>query len=924
MSNILEKISLNVCADYINSLLDEYFKNPEISETDVFITDESNKGEADKEASRLFNARISKDNITGSLRELAPKLLQEVPGRLTFSSHAILGSEEIGKDYIFKLNVPAEEIHSVLYSLYKSCIKRDIPFAMSIPLPKEIGEGFVDAIEIYSDEANFENTYNMIRSLSNLQANKCKTPSIQYCRLDDHIGLDMVDGDSLLSEKAKSVSFEAFRNLTPEEKELIINNPKIIDKFVGFVYTIYRDANLNHVVIGDVTPEPVVKDTLVEETIVEPVQEVEEVSAPVMEETPVVEEVSTPVFEEETPVEQVEEGTLETVSEPVDDPTLEETQEAVSFDVDEPIQNVQDETELVVSEEGIEVDLPAPEVEMALEEVATEEIPTNDLSENVDYETAYGDDLVADDVELADDIDVAAMDGVLQYVDNGQPLTEEDFERTVSIPTVEDYSLDTEAHNEGESFDFDGVSIFNEGSVDTADDAVTEPEVTEGLETIPVEETNESAPLDEEAKEEKLGLTAKIKDLSREISAMFADLKISPKDEGVVEQTDEDIIEAVETQNIELSTEDNKKLFDDSVVSEETPIEEVSQTSSLLDESNVRDAISFDPTIIMAPVNPDDYETEVVEETVAPEVEDAKVAAEEEKEEDVVPEAEAPVEQESVSKEETSMEYTTYKTEVFDPFKIEDEQTEEALNDLLVKGETHPIRVVSAEDIDVVGEQSDEVSPTNIQVVDDLETPEQPNEIDMMNQLADQDHYDESMYPAGFEEMSSEEDVVASSIDIPASEEVSFAEEGEPAIPAEYASTEVEDLTQSEAEELFNNALDKHDEQKQQLIEKYADISADSRFFDVVLGLPTGETVTVLDYLEENNVIERIPLDSEVITADGEKLTGAEFVRMIFPDYVNRYSSLDEIIETFTTKITPKVEAKKKKSLFGLFGKKTA
>ena len=250
MSNILEKISLNVCADYIISLLDEYFKNPEISETDVFITDESNKGEADKEASRLFNARISKDNITGSLRELAPKLLQEVPGRLTFSSHAILGSEEIGKDYIFKLNVPAEEIHSVLYSLYKSCIKRDIPFAMSIPLPKEIGEGFVDAIEIYSDEANFENTYNMIRSLSNLQANKCKTPSIQYCRLDDHIGLDMVDGDSLLSEKAKSVSFEAFRNLTPEEKELIINNPKIIDKFVGFVYTIYRDANLNHVVIG--------------------------------------------------------------------------------------------------------------------------------------------------------------------------------------------------------------------------------------------------------------------------------------------------------------------------------------------------------------------------------------------------------------------------------------------------------------------------------------------------------------------------------------------------------------------------------------------------------------------------------------------------------------------------------------------------
>ena len=147
----------------------------------------------------------------------------------------------------------------------------------------------------------------------------------------------------------------------------------------------------------------------------------------------------------------------------------------------------------------------------------------------------------------------------------------------------------------------------------------------------------------------------------------------------------------------------------------------------------------------------------------------------------------------------------------------------------------------------------------------------------------------------------------------------------EPVIPDEYRTSEIhtleDDLTVEERETLVDSSF-VVDEKNQDLIAKYALVSTDPRFFGIQLQLPNGENITVLDYLEDNKVIEKIPLDSVVDTPDGEKITGADFIRRIIPDYVYRYSSLDEIIDTFTVKITPMEQGKvKSKGLLGRFKK---
>ncbi len=157
------------------------------------------------------------------------------------------------------------------------------------------------------------------------------------------------------------------------------------------------------------------------------------------------------------------------------------------------------------------------------------------------------------------------------------------------------------------------------------------------------------------------------------------------------------------------------------------------------------------------------------------------------------------------------------------------------------------------------------------------------------------------------------------------SDEVFVKDETEPVIPDEYRTSEIstlgDELTEEERETLVDSSF-VVDEKNQDLIAKYALVSTDPRFFGIQLQLPNGESVTVLDYLEDNKVIDKIPLDSVVDTPDGEKLTGADFIRRIIPDYVYRYSSLDEIIDTFTVKITPMEHGKvKTRGLLGRFKK---
>ncbi len=157
-------------------------------------------------------------------------------------------------------------------------------------------------------------------------------------------------------------------------------------------------------------------------------------------------------------------------------------------------------------------------------------------------------------------------------------------------------------------------------------------------------------------------------------------------------------------------------------------------------------------------------------------------------------------------------------------------------------------------------------------------------------------------------------------------EEVYSADKpGTPVIPEEFKTSEVkadaEELTEAERETLADSAVIV-EEKNQDLMVKYSLVSTDPRFFGLVLQLPNGENITVLDYLEDNKVLDKIPLDSTVETPDGEKVTGAEFIKRIIPDYVYRYSSLDEIIDTFTTKITPAEQAKVKgRGLFGILKK---
>lgn len=146
---------------------------------------------------------------------------------------------------------------------------------------------------------------------------------------------------------------------------------------------------------------------------------------------------------------------------------------------------------------------------------------------------------------------------------------------------------------------------------------------------------------------------------------------------------------------------------------------------------------------------------------------------------------------------------------------------------------------------------------------------------------------------------------------------------GTPVIPDEFATSEITNLSEDLTEEERSTLVDSSfvvDEKNKDLMAKYSLVSTDPRFFGLQLQLPNGESLTVLDYLEENKILDKIPLDSVVETPDGEKISGADFIRRIVPDYVYRYSSLDEIIETFTTKITPKENGKvRSKGLLGRF-----
>ena len=80
--------------------------------------------------------------------------------------------------------------------------------------------------------------------------------------------------------------------------------------------------------------------------------------------------------------------------------------------------------------------------------------------------------------------------------------------------------------------------------------------------------------------------------------------------------------------------------------------------------------------------------------------------------------------------------------------------------------------------------------------------------------------------------------------------------------------------------------------------------------------------ITVIDYLESENVLDAIPFDSEVEFDDGTKIKGVDFIRSILIPYLqkNGYHTIVDTEEILgVNKVTK--EEKKKSILKGLFGR---
>lgn len=80
--------------------------------------------------------------------------------------------------------------------------------------------------------------------------------------------------------------------------------------------------------------------------------------------------------------------------------------------------------------------------------------------------------------------------------------------------------------------------------------------------------------------------------------------------------------------------------------------------------------------------------------------------------------------------------------------------------------------------------------------------------------------------------------------------------------------------------------------------------------------------ITVIDYLESENVLNEVPFDSEVEFDNGTKMSGVDFIRNILVPYLqkNGYHTIVDAEEILGVKKVYK-EEKKKSILKGLFGR---
>ncbi len=138
------------------------------------------------------------------------------------------------------------------------------------------------------------------------------------------------------------------------------------------------------------------------------------------------------------------------------------------------------------------------------------------------------------------------------------------------------------------------------------------------------------------------------------------------------------------------------------------------------------------------------------------------------------------------------------------------------------------------------------------------------------------------------------------------SENASF-EDGNSSITSQDQAPESEtsSLTNEELDAILDNAAETelHKRDFAEKAKKYQSIISESEFLNTKL-MYNGEQITLLDYLDKIDVLDKIPVDSTVTTENGKK-SGEEFIReCVIPYALNKTDNdLDSIMTAYGAKI---------------------
>lgn len=117
--------------------------------------------------------------------------------------------------------------------------------------------------------------------------------------------------------------------------------------------------------------------------------------------------------------------------------------------------------------------------------------------------------------------------------------------------------------------------------------------------------------------------------------------------------------------------------------------------------------------------------------------------------------------------------------------------------------------------------------------------------------------------------------------------------------------SEPSSLTNEELDAILDNAaeIEKQKRESNERAKKYQSIVSDSNFLNTKL-IYNGEVISLLDYLDKIDVLNKIPVDATISTENGKK-SGEEFIReCVIPYALNKIDNdLDSIMSAYGAKI---------------------